>query len=124
MNSKLQDIRQAVEAATGGEWSWHNRVWEKEGGAVIGYDRLETEYEEGGGDDVISWRKAAWIAVNEPDARLIENAKDWLTDLLAIAEAAQAMRAEIKNIPQTVMTYHMYDVVADYDKAAAKLKGE
>jgi len=47
-----------------------------------------------------------------------------LPDLLAIAEAAQAMRAEIKNIPQTVMTYHMYDVVADYDKAAAKLEGE
>jgi hypothetical protein len=48
----------------------------------------------------------------------------WLTDLLAIAEAAEAMRAEIKNIPQTVMTHHMYDVVADYDKAAAKVKGE
>lgn len=60
----------------------------------------------------------------ELDRLLQLNAVNWLTDLLAIAEAAQAMRAEIKNIPQTVMTYHMYDVVADYDKAAAKLEGE
>ena len=42
----------------------------------------------------------------------IRSSPQWLTDLVAVVKAAQAMRAESRNIPQTVMTYHMYDVVA------------
>ncbi len=119
--SKLSDIEAAVAAATGGKWSWHNRIREKEGGAVLGYDRLETEYEEGGGDDIISWRKSAWIAVSEPDALLIENAKDWLTDLVAVVKAAQAV---VECYPVLGGYGSGGDELQALENALAKLEGE
>lgn len=81
------DIRAALDAITPGRWEWHHEV--SEGSEVVGYDGLRTwiesefsdtypEYEE----DVLQWRKDAWIAVNPGDATLIENAPAWIRLLL------------------------------------------
>lgn len=83
MTSKLERIRAALDAATPGEWYWKGRVGDANSDATVGYDRLQTD-----DDDIISWRKTAWVAVNEADAHLIANAPDDLRALLAVAEAA------------------------------------
>jgi hypothetical protein len=78
-------------------------------------------------DEYNALQKSDDITYREFERRqddLVSTIMGSVPDLLAIAEAAEAMRTEIKNIPQTVMTHHMYDVVADYDKAAVKVKGE
>ena len=81
-NDSMAVIRAALANRTPGEWEWHNRV---EASAtdptVIGYDRLEA-YEGQDGEDVIAWRKTAWLAVKPADATIIENAPGWLEELL------------------------------------------
>ena len=104
MSRKLQDIRQAV-----AEYKAHTA---KEATTLYAEYQAQ-DYKEG---------FHYWLMVIEE--RYAAKFANALPDILAIAEAAQAMRAEIKNIPQTVMTHHMYDVVADYDKALAKLEGK
>lgn len=84
----LEKIRQALAGRTSGEWQWHNRVFNNNDEMkVIGYDRLES-YEEGGGDDVVAWRKEAWLAVKPADAEIIANAPEWLEAMLPIVQAA------------------------------------
>lgn len=85
----LEKIRAALAGRTPGEWYWHNRVFESsESSEVIGYDRLQAFDEVERENDVVAWRKTAWLAVKPADATIIENAPEWLESLLPVVEAA------------------------------------
>ena len=102
---KLEEMKTALEAATPPEW----KIKRADNGEIIGVV-------DGSGREVMSpdhdhW--AGWkVSFDNPnDAHLIANAPEWLSKLIAVAEAAEALAEYTK-------THHAKSPSEDYVPSA------
>jgi hypothetical protein len=92
----VDEIKQALDAIAKGDWEWHHSVTKND--QIVGYDGLRIWFQDGHEEDVLQWRKDAWIEISPPYAHVIEKAPAYLRHLLAELDRLRDALSEIENI--------------------------